>query len=134
MSDPTDIANLLRRAHEIATLTSSPGRSILEDDKEAALAQYRAILRVCSAVLARLGASETPASPPLIEATQALVQIARRCTNEHDRITMGDEARRERAKRWSEVHEEFEAAQREGRPMRSEWSWERPLRWEGEVP
>lgn len=133
MSDPTDITNLLHRAQEILTLTSSPGRSVLEDDKETALKNYRLILGLCVVTLETLQNAETPARTVLIAATQTLLQIARLCTNEHDRICKGDEARRERSRRWSEVHEEFEASQREGRPMRSEWSWERPVRWEGPI-
>jgi hypothetical protein len=68
-----------------------------------------------------------------VEAVQVFLQIARLCTNEHDRIAQADAARRERSRRWSEVHEEFEASQREGRPMRSNWSWERHGRWEGDI-
>jgi len=59
--------------------------------------------------------------------------IARLCTDEHSRVCQADEARRERTRCWSEVQDEFEASQREGRPMRSDWSWERHARWEGTI-
>ena len=64
-----------------------------------------------------------------VEAVGVFLQIARLCTTEHDRISEVDESRRERTHRWSEVHEEFEAFQREGRPMRSDWSWECQVTW-----
>jgi hypothetical protein len=135
MSDPADLTALVRRAQQLATLTV-PSHSVLaSDEKELALANYRTITGLCGQAIERLRPQDgTSASPELVEAVRVLLHIARLVTNEHDRIAQADAARRERSRRWSEVHDEFEAAHREGRPMRSEWSWERHARWEGDLP
>jgi hypothetical protein len=133
MSDLADLTALVRRAEELATFTV-PSHSLLPaDEKELALANYRTIARICGQAIEQLRPKSGRAAPAAVTAVQALLQIARLCVNEHDRICQADEARRERTRRWSEVHDEFEAAQREGRPMRSDWSWERHARWEGDI-
>jgi hypothetical protein len=136
MSDHTDLTALVHRAQQLAAQAQAQvARSSLlpVDEKEVALGNYRTIAGLCARTIERLRPQGGPVPPETVEAVQALIQIARLCTNEHDRISQADAARREHARRWSEVHDEFEAAQREGRPMRSDWSWERHARWEGEI-
>src|SRR5262245_23018767 len=122
---------LIRRAQALATQAATPRTATFVDEKDAALANYRTMAGLCAQAIERLRPQGGPATPETVGAVQVLLQIARLCTKEHDRICQADEARRERQRRWSEVHDEFEAFQREGRPMRSEWSWERQSRWEG---
>ena len=132
--DTTNLTALVRRAQELAAQASAPRTGLaFVDEKDAALANYRTIAELCAQAIERLRPQDGQASPETVEAVQVFLQIARLCTNEHDRICQADEARRERQRRWSEVHEEFEAAQREGRPMRSDWSWERHARWAGGI-
>src|SRR5262245_26502484 len=92
------------------------------DEKDVALANYRTIAGLCAQAIERLRPQDGQASPETVVAIQVFLQIARLCTNEHDRTCQADAARREQSRRWSEVHDEFMAAQREGRPMRSDWS------------
>jgi len=135
--DHTELTALVRRAQELAAQAPVPLPHTvlaLRDDKTVALAHYRTIAGLCVQAIERLRPQDGQASPEVVEAVQVFLQIAWLCTNEHDRIAQEDAARRERQRRWSEVHEEFEAAQREGRPMRSDWSWERHARWEGDLP
>jgi hypothetical protein len=133
MRDHSELTALVRRATELATLTSPTTMALAGDEKEVALANYRTIAGICGRTIERLRPEQGPASPEVLEAVKALLQIARLCTNEHDRIAQADAAQRERSRRWGEVHAEFEAAQREGRPMRSDWSWERRPRGEEEI-
>ena len=132
--DHAQLTALVRRAQELAAQASSPRMALaFVDEKDAALANYRTIAGLCAQAVERLRPQEGQASSEVVEAVQIFLQIARLCTNEHDRICQADAARRERTRRWCEVHEEFEASQREGRPMRSDWSWERHARWEGGI-
>jgi hypothetical protein len=132
--DNAELTALVRQAQQLGAQRRPVRSSLLPDDeKDVALANYRAIAGVCGRAIERLRPQDGQASPETVEAVQALLQIARLCTSEHDRICQADEARRERTRRWSEVHEEFDASQREGRPMRSDWSWERHARWEGDI-
>jgi hypothetical protein len=132
--DHTNLTALVRRAQELAAQASASRPALtFVDEKDAALAHYRTIAGLCAQAIERLRPQDGEASLELVEAVQVFLQIARLCTNEHDRICQADAARRERQRRWSEVHEEFEASQREGRPMRSDWSWERHTRWEGDI-
>ena len=136
MSDHADLSALVHRAQQLASSSAAQTtrHSLLPaDEKEVALANYRAIAGLCARAIERLRPQGGPATPETIDAAQTLIQIARLCTNEHDRICQDEAARRERSRRWSEVHDEFEAAQLEGRPMRSDWSWERHARWEGDI-
>jgi len=103
------------------------------DEKDAALANDRTIARLCAQAIEHLRPQDGQASPETVQAVQVFHPIARLCTNEHDRRSQADEARRERQRRWSEVYDEFDASQREGRPMRSDWSWEQHVRWKGDL-
>jgi len=130
--DHAQLTALVRRAQELAAQVSAPRTALaFVDEKDAALANYRTIAGLCAQAIEQLRPPDGQASPVVVEAVQVFLHIARLCTSEHDRICQADEARRERQRRFSEVHEEFEASQREGRPMRSDWSWERHARWEG---
>jgi hypothetical protein len=121
--DHEHLTALVRRAQELAAQASAPRTTpAFVDEKDAALAHYRTIAGLCAHAIERLRPHEGQGSPETVEAVQVFLQIARLCTNEHDRICQADATRRERQRRWSEVHDEFEAAQREGRPMRSDWS------------
>jgi hypothetical protein len=136
--DNAELTALVRQAQQLGTQAQAQaraGRSSLlpDDEKDVALANYRTIAGVCGRAIEQLRPQDGQASPETVVAVQALLQIARLCTSEHDRICQADEARRERTRRWSEVHEEFDASQREGRLMRSDWSWERHARWEGDI-
>jgi len=132
--DHEHLTALVRRAQELAAQASAPRTALaFVDEKDVALANYRTIAGLCAQTIKRLRPHEGQASPETVEAVQIFLQIARLCTNEHDRIAQADAAHRERQRRWSEVHEEFEASQREGRPMRAEWSWERHTRWAGDL-
>jgi hypothetical protein len=135
MSDHAELTALVHRAQQIAAgATRAPRRTgLLFDEKDRALEMYRLIAGICGNALERLRAQPQPVAPDTLELAQALLQVARLCTEEHDQICREEEQRRERNRRWSEVHDEFEAAQREGRPMRSDWSWERHARWEGPI-
>ena len=132
--DNADLTALMRQAQQLAAragvVRSSP---LPADEKDVTLANYRTIAGLCAQAIERLRPQDGQVSPETVVAVQVFLQIARLCTSEHDRISQADEARREQARRWSEVHDEFLAAQREGRPMRSDWSWERHARWEGDI-
>jgi hypothetical protein len=132
--DNANLTALVRRARELAAQTSALRTALaLGDEKDVALANYRTIAGLCEQALEQLRPQDGDTSPETVEVVRVFLQIARLCTTEHDRISQADEAYRERTRRWSEVHEEFEASQREGRPMRSDWSWERQARWEGPI-
>ena len=132
--DHANLTALVQRAQQLGAQTPVPRSALmLGDEKDAALANYRTIAGLCAQAIEQLRPPDGQANPELVEAVQVLLHIARLCTTEHDRICQADEARREQTRRWSEVHEEFDASQREGRPMRSDWSWERHIRWEGPI-
>jgi hypothetical protein len=104
----------------------------LLDGTDRAMDLYRVIAGICGEALDKLRAA-APVNQEWMEAGQALLRIARICTTEYDTYCQEEAEKREKSRRWSEVHDEFEAAQREGRPMRAEWSWERQARWEGPI-
>lgn len=135
MSTRNDLQVLLAQTEALAlhtsTLASAPSLG-----PDLPLAHYRHIAALCSQGLTAIEthcdkAGTEPAAQPGYD---TLLAIARFCMQEHTRICRADEARRERTRRWAEVHDEFEAAQREGRPMRSTWSWGRHDHWQGELP
>lgn len=136
MPDLDAMRHLLARAQRLATTPALPlSRSGLSgDETTTALHNYRAITTMAYEALEALRAPEGQVPEHAVMAAQRLLAITRLCVEEHTRICREDEARRERTRRWSEVHEEFEAAQREGRPMRSTWSWERTGPWQGDLP
>ena len=132
--DHAQLTALVQRAQQLAAQASAPRTALsFVDEKDAALANYRTIAGLCAQAIERLRPHDGRTSPELVEAVQVFLQIVRLCTNEHDRICQADAGLRERTRRFSEVHQEFEASQREGRPMRSDWSWERHARWEGDI-
>jgi hypothetical protein len=135
MTDLHDqLTALVRQAQHLASHPTPPRSTrFLADEKDVLLGQCRTIAGLCANAIERLRPAEGQASAEVVEAVQGFLAILRLCTQEHDRITQEEAARREEARRWSEVRDEFDAAQREGRPMRSEWSWERQPRWEGPI-
>jgi hypothetical protein len=136
MSDLDTVKQLLARAQRLAATPAPPVASsrLPGDETATALHNYRAITTMAYEALEALRAPEGQVPEQAVMAAQRLLAITRLCVEEHTRICREDEARRERTRRWSEVHEEFEAAQREGRPMRSNWSWERLGTWHGDLP
>jgi hypothetical protein len=137
MSDHASLNALLARVQELSRQSLRPlGGRLVGDAQETMLDNYRSIARLAAAALEALRGPDGEVSDAAVQAAQYVLQIARLCVEEHTRICREEDARRERARRWAEVHDEFEAAQREGRPMRSNWSWERwgYSDWQGEVP
>jgi hypothetical protein len=134
--DPlSELTMLVQRTKQMALELPQARRSSygLLDGTERAMDIYRVIAGICGEALERLRTTPPPVSPDALDVAQALLRIARLCTTEYDTHCKEEEQRRIRTRRWSEVHDEFEAAQREGRPMRSDWSWERQARWEGPI-
>jgi hypothetical protein len=119
---------LMRRLDELSHLTSASVPMRFADEKDRALDIYRRISGICKQAIDGARLQQTPVSPALVEVAQSLLSIARIVTSEYDRIAREEAESRERSKRWSEVREEFEAAQTEGRRMRRQWSWEQPQR------
>ena len=123
--DPlSELTMLVQRAKQMAMEMphSTRSSSSLFGEKDRAMDLYRVIAGICGEALEKLRTT-APVSQDGLDAAQALLRIARICTTEYDTICHEEEQRRMRNRRWSEVHDEFEAAQREGRPMRSDWSW-----------
>ena len=130
------ITHMLMRAQHLLQMPPAPpmrSSSLLGDETATALEHYRRITRLACDALEALRALDDLASVGAVAAAQRLLEITRLCVEEHARICREDEARRERSRRWSEVHAEFEAALREGRRMRSNWSWERQSDWQGPI-
>ena len=106
--DHTNLTALVRRAQELAAQASVSRPALtFVDEKDAALAHYRTIAGLCAQAIERLRPQDGEASPELVEAVQVFLQIARLCTNEHDRICQADAARRERQRRWSVFQQIF---------------------------
>jgi hypothetical protein len=127
MSDHADLTALVHRAQQLAAQAQAQAArySLLPvDEKEGALRNYHTIAGLCARIIERLRPQGGPVPPETVEAVQALIM---------NTTASARPVRREHARRWSEVHDEFEAAQREGRPMRSDWSWELHARWEGAI-
>ena len=134
--DPlSELTMLVQRAKQMALEMPLARRNSygLLDATERAMDLYRVIAGICGEALDTLRTTPPPVSPDALNVAQALLKITRICTTEYETHCHEEEQRRIRNRRWSEVHDEFEAAQREGRPMRSEWSWERQARWEGPI-
>lgn len=133
--DPlSELTMLVQRAKQMALEMPRTRRSSfgMFDAADRAMDLYRVIAGICGKTLERLRTA-APVSQDALDAAQALLKITRICTTEYDTHCQEEAARREHARRLREVHDEFEAAQREGRPMRSDWSWERQARWEGPI-
>jgi hypothetical protein len=130
------ITHMLVRAQHLLQMPPAPPvrtSGLLGDETATALEHYRLITRLACDALEALRAPEGGAAAGAVAAAQRLLEITRLCVEEHTRICREDEAKRERSRRWSEVHAEFEAALREGRRMRSDWSWERHGDWQGPI-
>jgi hypothetical protein len=134
--DPmSELTMLVQQAKQMALDLPQARRSSfgLLDATDRAMDLYRVIAGICGEALETLRSS-APVRQDAFEAAQALLRIARICTTEYETHCQEEERKRIYNRRWSEVRDEFEAAQREGRPMRAEWSWERQARWEGPLP
>lgn len=133
--DPmAELTMLVRQAKQMALDLPQVRRSTfgLLDATDRAMDLYRVIAGICGDALENLCGSP-PVRPDALDAAQALLKITRICTTEYETHCQEEERKRLYNRRWSEVRDEFDAAQREGRPMRSDWSWERQVRWEGPV-
>ena len=134
--DPlSELTMLVHRARQMALELPQARRSRLGllDATDRAMDLYRVMAGICGEALDKMRTTPPPVSPDASLAAQALLKITRICTTEYDTHCQEEERRRIHTRRWSEVHDEFEAAQREGRAMRAEWSWERQARWEGPI-
>ena len=58
---------------------------------------------------------------------ECLLEIGRLVAQEHREWAAKEQIEHEENQRWQELRGEYHAARREGRRMKTDWSWEREL-------